>query len=201
MAKVSRARRRADRIRADVPMARVLFDYGYAVNPDGEDREQQFQCDLHGDGNDGKASGRLYPSSNSMYCFACGRARDAVTLAMEKEGLKFNAALDQLEKRYGLPALPDDDSDDDEDQAQTLADVLTERPIPYEEAVERTDRFLRRVTTAQALPMEDTLRLWSAFDRARHGASNEGWGDAKASAAVDAVRTTARTAIGITNDG
>lgn len=178
-------------------MARVLADYGYAVNPDGEDREQQFPCDLHGDGSDGKASGRLYPSSNSMYCFACGRARDAVSLAMEKEGLKFGDALDKLERRYGLPTLPDDGSDDEEERAQTVADVLAEHPVPYEEASERADRFLRRVTSTRALPMDATLRLWWDLDRARHGATNEAWPDAKASAAVDAVRGAARAAVGI----
>ena len=201
MAKVGRSRRRADRIRADVPMARVLHDYGYAVNPEGEDREQQFPCDLHGDGSDGKASGRLYPSSNSMYCFACGRARDAVSLAMEKEGLKFHDALDRLEKRYGLPTLPDDGSDDEEERTQTVADVLAEHPVPYGEAVERADRFLRRLTTARALPMDETIRLWWDLDRARHGVTNEAWPDAKASAAVDAVRNAARAAVGIDDGG
>lgn len=202
MAKVSHSRRRADRIRETIPMARVLADYGYAVNPDGGDREQQFQCDLHGDGRDGKPSGRLYPSSNSMYCFACGRARDAVSLAMEKEGVKFSEALDKLERRYGLPHLPNDGGgEEDGPSPESVADVLSERPIPYEEASERADRFLRRVTAARSLPMTDTLLLWSAFDRARHGAMNEGWPDAKASAAVEAVREAARAAVGVRDDG
>jgi hypothetical protein len=201
MAKGGRSKRRADRIRADVPMVRVLHDYGYAVNPDGGDREQQFPCDLHGDGRDGKASGRLYPSSNSMYCFACGRARDAVALAMEKEGLKFPAALDLIEKRYGLPPLPDDGSDDDEERTQTVADVLAAHPAPYAEVVERADKFLCRVTTTRALSMDETLRLWWDFDRARHGVSNEAWPDTKASAAVDAVRNAARAAVGIDDGG
>jgi CHC2 zinc finger len=204
MARVSHSRRRADRIRETIPMARVLADYGYTVNPDGGDREQQFPCDLHGDGRDGKPSGRLYPSSNSMYCFACGRARDAVSLAMEKEGLKFGDALDKLERRYGLPYLPNDggsDDDDDGPRPESVADVLSERPVPYEEASDRADRFLRRITSARALPMTDTLLFWSAFDRARHGATNEGWPDAKAAAAVDAVRSAARVAVGIADDG
>ena len=200
----SRSRRRADRIRSDIPMARVLADYGYAVNPDGGDREQQFPCDLHGDGRDGKASGRLYPSSNSIYCFACGRARDAVALTMEKEGVKFIDALDKLERRYGLPPMPDTGGDDDDDEGprpESVADVLAERPVPYDEASDRADRFLRRVTAARTLSMDATLRLWWEYDRARHGATNEGWSDAKASAAVDAVRESARVAVGVRDDG
>ena len=202
MAKVSRSRRRADRIRSDLPMARVLYDYGYAVNPDGGDREQQFPCDLHGDGRDGKASGRYYPSSNSIYCFACGRARDAVALTMEKEGVKFIEALDKLEKRYGLPPIVYDGSDEEEDvRPETVADVLAEHPIPYDDASERTDRFLRRITTSRAMSMHDTLRLWWDYDRVRYAASTEGWSDAKASATVDAVRVVARMAVGIRDDG
>jgi hypothetical protein len=202
VAKVGRARRRADRIRADVPMARVLADYGYAVSPDGGDREQQFPCDLHGDGRDGKASGRLYPTSNSMYCFACGRARDAVSLAMEKEGLKFVDALDKIERRYGLPPLPDDGTDDeDEGNPDDIAAILAEKPVSFEEASARTDRFLRRVTAARTLPMAVTLRVWAEFDRARHGATNEGWADDRAAAAVESVRVAARTALGIDADG
>ena len=203
MAKVGRSRRRADRIRADVPLARILADYGYAVNPDGGDREQQFQCDLHGDGRDGKASGRLYPSSNSMYCFACGRARDAVSLAMEKEGLKFGDALEKLERRYGLPPLPDDGSDDEDEvgKADDIASVLSEKPASLEEATARTDRFLRRVTAARSLPMGVTLRLWAEFDRVRHGATNEGWAEDRAASAVESVRVAARTALGIDADG
>lgn len=64
----SRAKQRADRIRSEVPIIRVLADYGYHVNPDGEDREQQFSCDLHGSGQDRKPSARVYPSTNSWYC-------------------------------------------------------------------------------------------------------------------------------------
>jgi hypothetical protein len=203
MAKVGRSRRRADRIRTAIPMARVLADYGYAVNPDGGDREQQFPCDLHGDGRDGKPSGRLYPASNSMYCFACGRARDAVSLAMEKEGLKFVDALDKIERRYGLPPLPDDGSDDEDesDRPADIADALAERPATFAEASDRTDRFLRRVTAARSLPMDATLRLWWEFDRVRHGATNEGWADDRAAAAATSVRIAARTALGIDADG
>lgn len=67
---MGRAKQRADRIRADVRIIQILSDYGYNVNPDGGDREQQFSCDLHGDGSDSKPSARAYPSSNSWFCVA-----------------------------------------------------------------------------------------------------------------------------------
>jgi len=65
---MSRARQAADRIREEIPIARVLADYGYNIHGDGGDREQQFQCDLHGDGQDNKPSARVYPDSDSWYC-------------------------------------------------------------------------------------------------------------------------------------
>jgi len=177
-------------------MVRVLYDYGYAVNPDGGDREQQFPCDLHGDGNDGKASGRLYPSSNSMYCFACGRARDAVSLAMEKEGVKFPDALDKLERRYGLPTLPDDGTDDADDPRETtLADVFADRPDSYETSVRRTERFLCILTTTRMLTLPETLQMWAEFNRVQHGVTKEGWPDSKAALEMDAIRHRAREAI------
>lgn len=197
MEKVSRSRRRADRIRDAIPMVRVLSDYGYAVNPDGGDREQQFQCDLHGDGRDGKPSGRVYPSSNSMYCFACGRARDAVALAMEKEGLSFGDAVTKLEGRYGLPPLPDSPADLDDEKGSTLAEVLAEQPTSYTDAQARAELFLKRITSARALPMLDTLRLWQEFDRVQHGVAREGWTDGQAAGAIDRVRLTARMTVGV----
>ena len=103
---MGRAKAAADRIRAEVPIVDVLYEYGYHVHPDGEDREQQFSCDLHGDGADTKPSARVYPDSASFHCFACGRSRDAITLVREKEGIDFWPAVKALEARYGLDPLP-----------------------------------------------------------------------------------------------
>ena len=99
---MGRAREAADRIRAEVPIVDVLYDYGYRVHPDGEDREQQFSCDLHGDGSDTKPSARVYPESASFHCFACGRSRDAITLVREKEGVEFWQAVKMLEAKHNL---------------------------------------------------------------------------------------------------
>ncbi len=64
---MSRSKQRADRIRAEVPILEVLATYGYRVTVGG-DREQQFQCDLHGDGKDGKPSARVYPDEGHWFC-------------------------------------------------------------------------------------------------------------------------------------
>ncbi len=160
---MTRSERRAARIRTDIPITRVLEDYGYRVQD--VDRRQQFPCDLHGDGSDGKPSARVYPESNQWYCFACSRSRDAVATVREKEGLAFHAALDALEQRYGLPALPWEEGDDDTTPADPVAAVLD---APHADPVRvRTERVLRALTIERADPLPRVLKLWEAFDRAR----------------------------------
>lgn len=61
-------RKRIDRIKRVVEIEDLLADYGYKIHGGGGHREQQFQCDLHGDGRDGKPSARMYPESQSWYC-------------------------------------------------------------------------------------------------------------------------------------
>jgi len=100
-----RNQRRIERIHEQVDILKLLGDYGYPVRPD-MDREQQFSCNMHGDGNDLKPSARVYPENNSWYCWACGKTRDAIETVREKEGLGFMEALKWLEGRFGLEPLP-----------------------------------------------------------------------------------------------
>lgn len=160
---MTRAERRAARIRTDIPITRVLEDYGYRVQD--VDREQQFQCDLHGDGTDGKPSARVYPSTNQWYCWACARSRDSLATVREKEGLSFHAALERLEQRYGLPSLPWEEGDNETAPADPVAEILD---APYADPVRsRTERVLRALTTERTDPLPRVLKLWEAFDRAR----------------------------------
>ena len=164
---MSRAKQRADRIREVVPIIQVLADYGYHVNAAGDDREQQFSCDLHGDGSDGKPSARAYPSSNSWYCFACGRPRDAIQTCREKEGHDFWAAIKILEARYRLPALPWED-EVEAPHVNTLNENLKDSlrsDYTYEEERTRVERFLQIATEEREVPMMTVLAMWEAFDR------------------------------------
>ena len=160
---MTRSERRATRIRTDIPITRVLEAYGYRVQD--VDREQQFPCDLHGDGTDGKPSARVYPDTNQWYCFACARSRDAVATVREKEGLAFLAALDALEKRYGLPSLPWEDGDDETAPVDPVAAILDAPRIDPVRA--RTERVIRALTVERTDPLPRVLKLWEAFDRAR----------------------------------
>ena len=161
---MSRSERRATRIREDVRIDRVLAAYGYAVQID-VDREQQFSCDLHGDGTDSKPSARCYPANNAWYCWACARSRDAVQTVREKEGLGFLAALDKLERDYGLSPLPWEDGDNEAAPKDPVSEVLD---APYVDPVrDRAERYLKALTVERSEPLPKVLKLWEVFDRAR----------------------------------
>jgi DNA primase len=160
---MSRSKARADRIRAEIPVVEVLASYGYAVHSGG-DREQQFSCDLHGDGTDQKPSARVYPDTNSWYCFACSTSRDSIQTVREKEGLDFRAACDLLERRFNLPPLQWS-QDEDEVGRFDLESVLETPVFTASDARARVAALLNSVTNEKSLPLEKILRLWEEHDR------------------------------------
>ena len=96
---------RANNVRTHVRISDVLSYYG--INTPGiADREFQYACPLHGDGNDSKPSARCYPDTNSTYCWACGISRDPIQWTKEKEGLNFWSAIKRIEDLYNVPRLP-----------------------------------------------------------------------------------------------
>lgn len=164
---MGRGREVADRIRAEIPIVDVLYDYGYRVHPDGEDREQQFSCDLHGDGADRTPSARVYPESASFHCFACGRSRDAITLVREKEGVEFWQAVKMLESKYGLPPLPWSAPEKDE-KPQTEKQVnqaLQVRSQTADQVFTRIDRLVDSCCRERTVTPDQCAAWWEARDK------------------------------------
>ena len=153
---MGRAREAADRIRAEVPIVDVLYGYGYRVHPDGDDREQQFACDLHGDGSDSKPSARVYPESASFHCFACGRSRDAITLVREKEGVEFWQAVKMLETKYGLPPLP---------WSGPKKDPGKETEDRIRKVLSRIDRLVDSCCRERSITPDQCAAWWEARDK------------------------------------
>jgi hypothetical protein len=178
---MGRAKDSADRIRSEVPIIRVLYDYGYEVSPDGEDREQQFSCDLHGDGSDSKPSARVYPDSASFHCFACGRSRDVITLVREKEGIDFWPAIKKLESTYGLKPLPWSGDDSSTEKAtrttlESLAESNFGSGIKSETVETKFVRIKSMISNAyleRQVPPSVCAELWSMYDKAKHYQSQE----------------------------
>lgn len=195
---MSRGRQRADRIRDQVSITQVLQDYGYTVHA-GYDGEQQFSCDLHGDGQDSKPSARVYPDSGSWYCFACDRTRDAIQTTREKEGLDFWGAVKALESRYGLGRMVyEEEAEQDRDPAQgfaaeiknatTTAATSTAAATTWENEQHRAFRFLDGLTLGKDLPLGSLLKLWEAYDKVCYLVDKEMLTEDKAKAAISKVR-------------
>jgi DNA primase len=177
---MGRSKDSADRIRSEVPIIRVLYDYGYEVSPDGGDREQQFSCDLHGDGSDSKPSARVYPDTSSFHCFACGRSRDAITLVREKEGLDFWPAIKKIEADYGLSPLPwsGDEESGEVSRHKSVSDELRESKA--ESTKESADTKFKRLRSLvsnayleRQVPPSVCADLWSLYDKAKHYQSQD----------------------------
>lgn len=170
-----RARKSADRIREQVPIIQLLADYGYEVDLRGGDREQQFACDLHGDGQDSKPSGRAYPDSGQFFCFACAKSRDAIALVLEKEGLTFWESIRFLEKKYNLEPLPwEEEAEDRKPTLRQELDRALERSETAEQALHRLETFLKNLCQDRSLDAQRCAGLWEAHDRVRFFLSEKG---------------------------
>lgn len=77
----------------------------------------------------------MYPDTNSVYCWTCGRAYDVVALVAEAEGLETMAAVKYIEDYAG---------------------------VRWERQEADDDEFWRMVKKAQADP--DDQRFWSDRD-------------------------------------
>lgn len=162
---MSRSKARADRIRSEVSLLDVLASYGYNVHSDGGDREQQFSCDLHGDGQDSKPSARVYPETQRWYCFACATSRDAIQTVREKEGLDFHAACDHIEKRYNLPTLAWEEGVRPKTVAEDLEDSFLVPDTTPQDWKARIDTILKSTTREKSLPLDVLLGFWEECDR------------------------------------
>lgn len=159
---MSRAEERIARVK-ELDITDLMIGYGYPIHGGG--REEQFSCDLHGDGMDRKPSGRLYPESNTVYCFTCDKTRDTIELVREKEGLDFWAAVRFLEKRGNLPTLPwsGDDYVRETASSRVARDLSVKET--FEDDLRRLTKFIRRETNDRLIPMADILAFWEARDR------------------------------------
>jgi len=172
----SHARARADRIREEIPIVQVLEDFGYNVRIEGGDREQQFPCDLHGDGHDLKPSARVYPDSESFYCFGCDVTRDAIATVQAVEGLEFWDAIKWLETKYGLPPMRWEGPREKPTIDSVIAGLRHDRT--FEDDLGRAYARLDRVTQDRALRLEELLAFWEATDKvAWHVQGSKGQGD------------------------
>ena len=170
--------KRAERIQKEISIERVLYDLGYPVMSGGG-REFQFPCDLHGDGNDGKFSARVYPDTASWYCFACGKSRDAIETYRDKFGLDFNKACETIEKKYGLPVFRYTPRNK---KAPQLKNTSKE---DYEKMQKRVQSLLSFLD--QRTDLEKVLSWWEAYDLIVWQVTEEKWTPQKGFEALNRI--------------
>ena len=154
----SHRREAADRVKEHVPITALLRHYGFPVREDGF-HEQQFPCDMHGDGRDTKPSARVYPQTNSWYCFACGKARDVIATVQEREDIGFWEAIRILERMAGLPPLS---RKEHSEEAHLSPVAVDERDI--RRLLQRIEAILRILTEDRRLDATRTAVLWEVYD-------------------------------------
>lgn len=98
-------RARVKHLKKYVPIRSVLKHYHIELRL--TDQEEQYPCPLHGDGQDQGYSGRVYPETDSTYCWGCQQARDQIKWVQDRESVSFMDAIHILEKAFEVPALPD----------------------------------------------------------------------------------------------
>ena len=85
---------RSERIKAALDIERVVSFYGYEPNKQGF-----VNCPFH---SEKTASCKIYPKSNSFYCFGCGAGGDVISFVRLLYGLDFGQACLRLEADFGL---------------------------------------------------------------------------------------------------
>jgi len=182
---MSRANRRVARVK-DLPIAELLTGYGYPIH--GGNREEQFPCDLHGDGLDNKPSGRFYPESNTVYCFTCDKTRDTIELVREKQGLDFWGAVKFLEQKFGLPALPweADDKGSWDATSYQVKQILGSRKT-FEDTLRRLTNVIQDMRDF-SIPMSEILTFWEARDKLAWKFAKQQLSEDQARAAADVLR-------------
>ena len=85
---------RSENIKAALDIERVVSFYGYEPN-----RQGFVSCPFH---SERTASLKIYPKSNSFYCFGCGAGGDVIDFVRLLYGLDFRQACLRLESDFGL---------------------------------------------------------------------------------------------------
>lgn len=160
---------RIDNIKDQVHITDILDYYGIKVHT--KDREFQFPCPLHGDGQDNSYSARMYPDSESTYCFACHQSRDVVQWVRDYEALEFGKALSFIERTFGVKNVPTPSFDPtDEKTKHEVRDLLQrqQKAPTYLEKIQVIDKKARRALRSTSVPCDDATKIFYILDNMRY---------------------------------
>lgn len=160
---------RVENIKDQVHITDILDHYGIKTHT--RNREFQFPCPLHGDGQDNSFSARMYPDSNSTYCFACHQDRDVVQWVRDYEGLSFGKALSFIERSFGVSNIPTPTFDPtDEKTRHEVRDLLKKQATAPSrlETIEALEKKARRsVKNNRGLLWKEVATTFYVLDNLR----------------------------------
>ena len=81
-------------IKSRLPIKKVLTYYNIPVN-----RNHHIHCPFH---EDKTPSCRVYETTNSFYCFGCGKTGDVIDFIMYKEGITKHEAILKAKELAGM---------------------------------------------------------------------------------------------------
>lgn len=162
---------RIDNINDQVHITQVLEHYGIKILT--RDREFQYPCPLHGDGQDNSYSARMYPDTNSTYCFACHASRDTVQWVRDYEGLTFGKALSFIERTFGVKNIPKPqiDFEDGEAEKEILNLLKFQEEAPsFLDMIEATSRKATRIVREahSKIDWQEGVRVFFVLDNLRY---------------------------------
>jgi len=88
-----------EKIRETVSIFDLLSLYGIYFKGDGTS-ESQIHCPFHG--KDVKASSRVYPDTNKIWCFYCNESLDQISFVKKYEGFSYYQAVSFLVDRFDV---------------------------------------------------------------------------------------------------
>ena len=130
------------------------------VNVSASDNPQQVSCPFHG--KDEHPSMRVYPATNTAYCFVCKRAYNPVAVYALYNGIEYRQALARLGITYG--SVDNRNGPNPESPVKRLEELLLVaiRKLPREQV----DGYLTRSGSGEpARPIIEELETALMADR------------------------------------
>ena len=151
-------------IKEQVGIYAVLADYH--VEFYGGGTPEQIHCPFHYP--DTNRSCRVYPDTDSLYCFVCDKTWDVVEFVKDKEELSFGAAVAFVKSRYGVEIFtPDYETNLYRNRQQAPEDVkafgTTVEQMFISDANRLTDGNLLSILSEynKCLAQKDDMPVWT----------------------------------------
>lgn len=128
---------KADKIKEYISIEAAAERYGLEPN-----RRGYLLCPLHGEDT---PSLKLYPETNSFYCFGCGAGGDVIELVRRLCNLSYSEAVVRLASDFGLVL------EDSPLNARRAAEIRRERARAADSRIQARTEYMRKIGLFAAL--------------------------------------------------